>query len=262
MTEEEVKEKIEAHQHYLKKDVEGWENMRADFSEANLEGMVLCEVNLSDANFKGANLRNAQLVSTSLREANFAYANLENADLSRSDLRKADLTEARLDNANLTLAEFGQACLKDAILVDANLCSADFTETIFSNTRLRGANLNRANFERIKNRQGNIVNEEFRKGIILSKPMIGWKMCSKNRIVKLKIPAGAIVFCIDGLKCRTNKAKVLDIFGGTLAYSMYDHEFSYEVGKSYEIKDFNLMYNIECGAGIHFFKTRTEAEAY
>ena len=29
-----------------------------------------------------------------------------------------------------------------------------------------------------------------------------------------------------------------------------------------EIDDFNLMYNVECSSGIHFFRTRGEAEKY
>jgi predicted nuclease of restriction endonuclease-like RecB superfamily len=29
-----------------------------------------------------------------------------------------------------------------------------------------------------------------------------------------------------------------------------------------KIKDFNLMYNIECASGFHFFRTREEAEKY
>ena len=80
--------------------------------------------------------------------------------------------------------------------------------------------------------------------------------------MELEIPKGAIVFSINGDKCRTNKCKVLSISNGDIAYSIHDHSFTYEVGKEIEIQDFNLMYNIECGSGIHFFKTREDAENY
>ena len=33
-------------------------------------------------------------------------------------------------------------------------------------------------------------------------------------------------------------------------------------GHEIEIKDFNLMYNVECASGFHFFRTRKEAEEY
>ena len=36
----------------------------------------------------------------------------------------------------------------------------------------------------------------------------------------------------------------------------------YEVGKELEIENFDLMYNVECSTGIHFFRTREEAIDY
>jgi hypothetical protein len=88
--------------------------------------------------------------------------------------------------------------------------------------------------------------------------MRGYKKLSDGSICVLSIPKGAIVFSINGSKCRTNKAKVLE--GGGV--SRYDNEFTYEKGKTYEIKDFDLAYNEECSTGIHFFKTKEEAEDY
>ena len=53
-------------------------------------------------------------------------------------------------------------------------------------------------------------------------------------------------------------AKVLEGEG----VSRYDNKVEYRVGKTLEIKDFDLMYNIECSTGIHFFWSREEAEHY
>ena len=33
-------------------------------------------------------------------------------------------------------------------------------------------------------------------------------------------------------------------------------------GETVEVKDFDLMYNVECSSGIHFFWTKEEAEDY
>lgn len=63
MTQNELNKIIEYHQHYLNKDIDGWEFMRADLSYKNLSGL---------------DLRNAKLYK----------ANLNNADLSSADLRK------------------------------------------------------------------------------------------------------------------------------------------------------------------------------
>ena len=41
-----------------------------------------------------------------------------------------------------------------------------------------------------------------------------------------------------------------------------DKFFEYRLGKEINIKDFNLMYNVECTSGFHFFRTRKEAEEY
>ena len=80
-------------------------------------------------------------------------------------------------------------------------------------------------------------------------------------IVTLEIPRGAIVFSINGNKCRTNKAKVIAIDGATRAISMRKY-MSYYVGDEFTIYDFNCEYNAECGKGIHFFMTREKAKDY
>ena len=149
------------------------------------------------------------------------------------DGAKADLCGVSLCNANLI----------DADLIGANLRDAD----------LIGANL-----------YGTILDdkEKCRLGIILDKAIIGYKK-AQGHIIKLRIPKGAIVFSINNKKCRTNKAKVLEISDGLKEIkSDYDGRFIYKVGKNCEVKDFDLEYNVECGKGIHFFKTREEAEHY
>ena len=76
MTQEELDKIIEQHQHWLKKDCEGWEDMRADLSGANLRGADLSEAYLYGANLRGADLSEADLYG----------ANLRGADLSEADL--------------------------------------------------------------------------------------------------------------------------------------------------------------------------------
>ena len=108
--------------------------------------------------------------------------------------------------------------------------------------------------------------ERIRQGIVLDKSMIGYKKAIIDNIsviVTLEIPKNAIVFSINDKKCRTNICKVVDIEGDfNKAYSFYDNKFVYEKGKTIRIKDFNLQYNVECGTGIHFFRTKQEALDY
>ena len=178
MTQEELNKIVEQHQHWLKEDCEGWEDMRANLTGANLA------------------------------RANLTYANLTGANLAR-----ANLTDANLTYANLT----------DAYLADAN---------------------------------------KFRLGKVLDEPLTGYKKTREGVVITAEIPAGAIVFCINGSKCRTNKAKITDMDDREVLHSQYDNSFEYRLGQEINIKDFNLMYNVECASGFHFFRTRKEAEEY
>ncbi len=185
------------------------------------------------ANLENADLRGADLVLANLKDANLFSADLEGANLLYADLEGADLRDANLKGASLRKADLFGADLRGANLIDANLDDTYFNKK-----------------------------EEYRKGVILSKSIVGWKKCAGGAIVELEIPKGAIVFCINGKKCRTNKAKVISISNGDKGISGYNSSFIYEVGKSYEIEDFNLQYNVECGTGIHFFKNRADAVDY
>ena len=129
---------------------------------------------------------------------------------------------------------------------------ADLSSADLSSADLSYADLSYANFDN---------KEKARKGVKLSESITGWKKCKNNVIVKLEIPRGAIVFSINNDKCRTDKAIVKEIIGADRAYSQHKF-FSYYVGDVIEVFNFNCEYNIECAAGIHFFKTRKEAEEY
>ena len=107
MTQEQLNEIIESHQHYLNKDIDGWENMRADLSCKNLSGLDLKNVNLKSVNLYKTNLRNANL-----RNADLNYTYLYKTDLSYADLRHANLNGAFFREANLlgTKIDYPIAC--------------------------------------------------------------------------------------------------------------------------------------------------------
>ena len=192
------------------------------------EGWEGMKANLTEADLTGANLTRANLT-----EADLTGANLTGADLTGANLYGADLTEADLTVANLT---------------GADLYGADLTGANLTRANLTGANLTRA--------------EEFRLGKVLDEPLTGYKITREGVVITAEIPAGAIVFCINGKKCRTNKAKITDMAGHEILHSYYDNSFEYRLGQEIEIKDFNLMYNVECATGFHFFRTWKEAEEY
>ena len=180
-------------------------------------------------------------------------ANLCGADLRGADLRGADLRGANLSGADLC----------EANLYRANLCGANLRGANLSEANLSGANLYRANLSESNLCEANLSEaEKFRFGQILKEPLTGYKKTTEGVVITAEIPAGAIVFCINGEKCRTNRAKITDMGGQELLHSQHDNSFEYTLGKEIVIEDFNLMYNVECASGFHFFRTREEAENY
>lgn len=177
-----------------------------------------------------------------LRGADLNNADLRGTNLSLTDLRGADLRGADLRDANLKRANLMYANLRGADLRDANLKGIDFRSADLTDASLSGAN-------------------EYIIGKMLNEPIIGYKACQNGIIVTLEIPKGAIVFSINGSKCRTNKVKVIAIDNENRAFSAFNG-MSYYVGDEITVYDFNCMYNVECGKGIHFFLTREEAENY
>jgi len=264
---------IERHQHWLKEDGKGWQKMQLDLSGADLFGADLSGANLAGANLIEADLRQANLAGANLIEADLRQANLAGANLICEDLRQANFSGANLAGAKLIEADLRQANLYRADLTGANLYGADLTGANLSGADLRQADLAGATLSGA-NLSGTTLSpkDEFRKGIILDKPIKGYKTTAEGVVITLEIPKGAVVFCINGSKCRTNTAKVIDIgkckvlhldMGKCkVLHSRHDPEFTYTPGKILKVKDFDLAYNVECSTGIHFFRTKKEAENY
>ena len=234
---------ISMHQHWLKHDCEAWEQMRADLREADLSGADLREADLSGADLSGADLSGADLSGADLHQADLSGADLTGADLSWADLREADLSRADLREADLSGADLTRADLSGADLSGADLSGAD----------LEFADIYTADFGK---------QDEIRKGIVLTKPIKGYKKTAEGVVITAEIPAGAIVFSINGRKCRTNMATILDMKGHKALHSQHDPKITYKLGKKIIIPNFDARYNVECGAGFHFFRTKKEAMEY
>ena len=253
MTQEEINKIVEQHKHWLNKDCKGWENMKANLSGDNLREANLCGADLSGTDLSGANLSEANLYGANLSGADLKSANLYRADLSGADLKSANLLVADLRVANLSGADLSGANLSGAYLSEANLYGANLYCANLYGADLYGANLYGAYLSEA---------DKFRLGQILTESLTGYKKTREGVVITVEIPAGAIVFCINGGKCRTNRAKIIDMGGHEVLHSQYDYSLEYRLGQEINIKDFNLMYNVECTSGFHFFRTRKEAEEY
>lgn len=275
-----------------------------DLSECNLEGAFLQFANLRSSYLSKANLKNAVISGADLEDAYLMYANLSEADLNNADLSYvnlnyailkntnlfnaklncitaikadfecADLECANLSRSNLYATNLSKANMSHAILCYANLANSYLVDAIFDDADLEGVNLNHFLSYDYDKKKIDINNNPYTTGKILTENIIGYKKCynwnsTNHVIVKIEIPRGAVVFSINGKKYRTNKAKVLKIYGADRARSIYyvnkndqTYPLSYYVGDEFTIYDFNLEYNKECAEGIHFFLTAEDAEHY
>lgn len=301
LTQKEINKIIENHKHWLNADVDGWNNMKANFSNqdlsyadlsdanlhgvdlgganliyANLSGTNLSHANLSGADLSGADLRNANLCYANLCFVNLNYAKLCNANLSNADLSDADINYANLSDANLNYANLSDADLSDADLRNANLRNANLSYANLSGANLHGAYLGSADFRSANLNNADLSGTKNMMYIPMACPeegsFIGFKKAvyaGKNYIVKLEILADALRSSATSRKCRCNKAKVLEIqnVDGSKAnidvvHSTCDPSFQYKTGQIVEEPKYDNNRFNECSKGIHFFINRQEAVNY
>ena len=231
----------------------------ANLRYVNLSDADLRNTDLSDTDLSGANLRNANLRNTNLRNANLRNTNLRNANLEGADLWNANLINANLEGADLINADLINANLSDADLINADLSDADLR-----GVNLRGADLRGVNLRGIKTNIYTI-------GYSLACPEKGSFIAYKKAngcIIKLLILEDSKRSSATTVKCRCDKAKVLDIENIKTGLkvmevrSNYDSKFIYRVGEIVSVDNFDDDRWNECSTGIHFFMNRENAMNY
>ena len=175
--------------------------------------------------------------------------NLENVDLRDFYLRYADLRYANLNNVDLRNVDLEYANLRNADLEWANL---------------NNANLRNANLEYVETNHLTI-------GYHLACPeegsFIGYKKANEC-LVKLLILEDSKRSSATSMKCRCDKAKVLDIIDLKTSEKIdevtsdYDSNFVYKVGEIVQVYDFDEDRWNECVTGIHFFMNKENAINY
>ena len=280
---------LEMHQHWIKEDCIGWEDMRADLRRADLSEVDLSDVNLSKANLSGANLTKANLRRANLHRANLALANLFEADLtganlSNINLRSADLSETFLFNVNIRRADLFEANLTRADLSEADLSKTNLYKANFFRVNLFGANLYEADLTKADLSGANLYRANLY-GANFSEtrnipyiPLVcpsdgaftGWKKIM-HFLIKLYIPSSAKRCSGTTNKCRCDKAKVLGIYNLDGSKAIINKIVNinngytnciYEVGKMVYPDSFDDNRWNECSHGIHFFVNKQDAIDY
>ena len=181
----------------------------------------------------------------------------------RADLCGADLTGAYLCGANFYRADLTGADLCGADLRGANLCEADLCGANLREADLRGAeNIPTYVCPLVCPEEGSFIG--FKKAILFNSDIPD----KSHVIVKLKILENAKRSSATTRKCRCSEAEVISItslngnYSLTKAFSSFNPEFIYEVGKIVTVDNFDENRWNECSTGIHFFITRDEAVNY
>ena len=245
-------------------DLSGADLTGVDLRYANLIGTDLRYANLRYANLSDADLRNADLRCADLWNANLRNTNLRNANLRNTNLRNANLEGADLWNADLINAN-----LSDADLINANLSDADLRKADLRCADLRGVNLGGADLRGVNLR--GIKTNIYTIGYSLACPEKGSFIAYKKAngcIIKLLILEDSKRSSATTMKCRCDKAKVLDIENIKTGLkvmevrSNYDSKFIYRVGEIVSVDNFDDDRWNECSTGIHFFMNRENAMNY
>lgn len=113
-----------------------------DFSDCDLGGLDLQQLDLSQSNFREAKLVKTNLKEADLRDCDFGQASLNYAILRDTNLSHAYLSYANLGGADLRGADLTNAYLRYANLREANLCGADLTDAKVSDEQLAMAKTN------------------------------------------------------------------------------------------------------------------------
>jgi uncharacterized protein YjbI with pentapeptide repeats len=121
----------------------------ADLRNANLEGAImnnaelsyasfrsarLANVNLNYADMRGVDMTGAHVSPTSLWEANLFEALLTDAVFANSRLKFANLSGANLDGTNFQDADLSSSLLGDAYVEEADFRGADLTGAFYLGT--------------------------------------------------------------------------------------------------------------------------------
>ena len=223
LTQKEINKIIENHKHWLNEDVDGWDNMKANFSNQDLSYADLSCASLHGADFSGANLRDANLC-----DANFCNANLSNANLCFVNLNFAKLCNANLHYADIRCANFSNADLSGTknMMYIPMACPEEGSFIGFK----KAAYADKYYIVKLK-----IPADALRSSATSRKCR-----CNKAKVLEIQN--------IDGSK--TN----IDV-----VHSIYDPSFQYKTGQIVEEPKYDdNRFNV-CSKGIHFFINRQEA---
>ena len=158
---------------------------RAQLAHALLDGLLLANRNLKEADFSGASLVGASLHGSNLEYASLYCADLRDCDLRSTRLTRADLRGASFRGARLSHAVLDNADLRAAMMMyvgdggvsvvdraaQGSATGVDFSNcsmkgASFGNARLDGANFNGALLTGASFKNARLANASFKNAVL------------------------------------------------------------------------------------------------
>lgn len=239
--------------------------IHSDFESAHMFYTRLSRSNIISSSFRRAKLTNSVIKQSHITLSNFIYTNLCNADISDNKIVGSFFMNSNIQNASFCNSSIIHSNFEMSNLFNSNMGSTYIDGSSFALTNMQKVILTNSLFNNVTLHKTKLdKSEEIRRGIILEKDIIGYiKFLDENKkevVVTLKIPKGAIVIPrIEGYK--TNIAYATKISRNkTVAFSEFAPDVKFEVGKETVIKNFDLDYTNQDGAGIYFVKSKKELD--
>jgi len=133
----EVEGQPSEHLEILKEGVKAWNEwrhanplIRPILANANIRGLFLKEVDLSNADLKRADLSDATLIGANLQKTDFSEANLTRTNLYGADLRQANFSAALLSKTHLSKAKLNGAIFDETICANLDLSAVQELDRI------------------------------------------------------------------------------------------------------------------------------------
>lgn len=225
-----------------------------DFAYAVAQRCIFRSVTFVGCKFTSTRIPQCSFFGCTFRNCDFDDADFTHCMFYRCEFIMCSLNACDLEYSTILFSVFHKSTLSMCIFRYSSIIRSDLRTSRFAiDVRLEGANI-----------QNSYLPDEYYRvlGKVLAEPIIGYKKTREGVVIKAEIPAGAFVFSINGKKCRTNRAKIIDMNGHAVLHSGYDFHFEYTLGQEIEILDFDPCYSHECAPGFHFFMTEEEARIY
>ncbi|MCY4314192.1 MAG: pentapeptide repeat-containing protein [Gammaproteobacteria bacterium] len=132
-----------------------------NFSDSNLEGARLNQVEWSNSILNGAKLTGAIINDTILNYSSLRNAELIAVDLQRSSLQGATVIESTLDKANMSRTKLQTAKFIKTSLKEVDLSESEMRLTILSSSDLTGANFSEADLDNAGFKEVNLSGADF-----------------------------------------------------------------------------------------------------